>query len=643
MEDIYEAHELLTGRQYKPTIAIIDTGINFLHEDLQGISLEGYNFRENNNWVMDISGHGSSIAGMIGARSDDDYGVDGMMGNLDFSILPIRVASHEDEGLSSDLVRALRYAIDADVDVINISFVSSMYSQLEDDLIQEAISKGIVVVAAVGNDGKAKDLYPASYDGVIGVGSIDYSNKLSVFSNAGYAVDFVAPGEDLFLPTTGHDYELCKGTSYATAYVSAVAAMLKVVNPLYDSEDCLNVLAKNAIDLGQEGWDPLYGNGKIDLVETILDIYNGSAIRVSVPTRAEFSDSLYVINVDEETMKPQYELYPKGICYSSANMYINENKVEETYSLEEQGLYNIVIKNQYGVLASSKVLALAPSMTVYEVANLTRSKVIRIPIIDKEIDIEEIEKNSFVIDNNGDYFDVKFEWLEDEGVLLVRPENLYASGQEYIAIINSGQPMNIVEYHFTIQEADINKLDLYILDERDDAIIVNWNRVDEIDTYALYYRDEEYSSFYPFLDQHGYVKMFPLIEEYGIINNGMDFGEHREYQIVPIVEYQTPIDYMTLEPSEIVGGKTELNIYMERLKGLVPKDIRWINNNLDNAKWMINSGMAMTITCSGVFELNGIPTEIYYIYEVDFDGKTTANKEKNLILSRIVMIDNTVQ
>lgn len=224
--DFPEAVGKLSQKQVK--VAVVDTGVDEISE-LSGRVLPGYNFVDNNSNPDDQNGHGTFIANLIAARSNNSSGVVGLYEPA--RILPVKVLSSFGTGLLSDLIEGIDYAVDQDADVINLSLVTS-YTTALNTVIEKAYNNDVIVVAASGNDGQNIDggnrKSPIGNDGsndwVIGVGAHDNRGNRSSFSNFGNDVDILAPGEGIIGTTIGGSAQYQNGTSIATAVVSGIAA-----------------------------------------------------------------------------------------------------------------------------------------------------------------------------------------------------------------------------------------------------------------------------------------------------------------------------------------------------------------------------------------------------------------------------------
>ena len=232
-------------------IAVLDTGVSRGHDDFVGMEiLSGYDAVEKHVGVhRDLSGHGTAVLGLIAAADGICPGV---------RVLPVRVASAEKTIYSSDFVSGLRFAADAGARIVNLSFGGYSYSDAEYDAVRYALSKGCILIAAAGNggeDGHGSDYcYPASYEGVIAVGSCDTAGSVSTFSQNNDSVRILAPGEQLTVPFVDEDgnstYKRVNGTSYAAAVASGVAGLVLSVldkGVRFEGDELLSLLARDTV------------------------------------------------------------------------------------------------------------------------------------------------------------------------------------------------------------------------------------------------------------------------------------------------------------------------------------------------------------------------------------------------------------
>ncbi|WP_026835485.1 S8 family peptidase [Eubacterium xylanophilum] len=235
----------------KVKIAVIDSGVDAENDiDLAG-SISLVPGEENMSPLfMDGSGHGNSVAGLIAAKNNGE-GITGINPNAE--IYSIRVLDDNNESPVSRVVEGINYAIEQKVDIINMSFGMDSSSVLLQEAVQKAEKAGILVVAAAGNTGDNVQ-YPAAYDDVISVGSIDDDTNLAPTSARGEKVDVVAPGE--LVCSTGQfgDVLIESGTSLAAPQVAAVASKIMEENPNATCEDVKNALVNGANYNNESGY-----------------------------------------------------------------------------------------------------------------------------------------------------------------------------------------------------------------------------------------------------------------------------------------------------------------------------------------------------------------------------------------------------
>lgn len=283
-------------------VAVIDSGIDLAHEDLRGrIEPGGYNFYANNTDVRDFNGHGTAVAGVIAATAGNQLGVAGITGTYKTSVLPLKISHGNGTSKVSDGIRALEYAIDRQVDVINLSYGSGKPSYLEEKAIQRAVDSGIMVVAAAGNDGDKGNtvMYPASYTNVLSVGATDKTNQRAYFSCYNRQVGLVAPGMSIYTTTIGNGYKSVSGTSFSSPVVAGAAALAKSLQPQLAPSDIRRLLEATATDLGPVGRDDEYGAGMLDmerLSRSVVDFTGDFTDLSALPDRifrVTFNDELH--------------------------------------------------------------------------------------------------------------------------------------------------------------------------------------------------------------------------------------------------------------------------------------------------------------------------------------------------------------
>ena len=245
-------------------VAVIDTGVRGDHEDLSSILLPGVDYVNGTDGRTDPNGHGTHVAGIIAAHADNGRGIAG--GAPDVRIMPVRVLDANGSGSTSNVAAGIIWAANNGARVINLS-LGGGYSQGMRDAVIYAVNKGVVVLAAAGNGGDgAAPVYPGAFDESIAVASVDSNRNRSSFSNTGSYVDIAAPGSSILssYSSSANAYAAMSGTSMATPYAAAAAALVVSAKPSLSSTGVRDLLLASAEDLGNAGFDNWYGNGLVD-------------------------------------------------------------------------------------------------------------------------------------------------------------------------------------------------------------------------------------------------------------------------------------------------------------------------------------------------------------------------------------------
>ena len=261
-----EAHRLALGRNVP--IAVIDSAIDTAHPDLKGVAIRTFDAVGGSDAAPDF--HGTAIAGIIASRGV----VEGVAPQAE--IMAVRVFRTK-RGAPPDttteiLLGAIDWAARNGAKVLNLSFVGPRSGHLQ-ELLDAVRRKGIVVVAAAGNAGpKAPPAFPAAFPGVIAVTAVDAADRRYQHANRGRYIAISAPGVDVLAPVEGGKHELLSGTSFATAYISGVAALLLERDPSLDAGSVGQLMTAGADDLGPAGRDDDYGAGRVNAFTTLKSV-----------------------------------------------------------------------------------------------------------------------------------------------------------------------------------------------------------------------------------------------------------------------------------------------------------------------------------------------------------------------------------
>ncbi|WP_392531916.1 S8 family peptidase [Nostoc sp. C117] len=235
-------------------VAVIDTGVDYNHEDLKnniwtnskeipgnGIDDDGngyvddnygWNFSDNNNNTLDNNGHGTHVSGTI-AGENNNYGVTGIA--YDAKIMPVKVLNESGSGSYSSIAKGIHYAVDNGANVINLSLGGAYSNRTLESAINYASSKGVIVVMAAGNDGESSPDYPARYASKSGiaVGAVDKNNNIADFSDrsgTNQIAYVTAPGVKVYSSLPNNQYATYSGTSMAAPHVAGVVALMLSAN-----------------------------------------------------------------------------------------------------------------------------------------------------------------------------------------------------------------------------------------------------------------------------------------------------------------------------------------------------------------------------------------------------------------------------
>lgn len=293
-------------------VAVLDSGVNLTHEDLteglwtnageipgNGIDdegngkvddLRGWHFYHTWAWdgekyaylpgengnVTDELGHGTHVAGIVGARFNNGLGIAGMAGGV--RVMPVKVLNQRGDGWLSDVAKGIIYAADNGAQVINLSLGGEPSSQFLQEAVDYARNRGVLIVASTGNDG-GPVLYPAACEHVLAVAATNEDDVRPSFSNHGPQVDVAAPGVDIYSTWYRGNYFTKSGTSMATPHVSGLAALIWSARPALTAAQVTEIITSTALDVNSgtlqlPGRDEYIGWGRIDAGRAVSSALN---------------------------------------------------------------------------------------------------------------------------------------------------------------------------------------------------------------------------------------------------------------------------------------------------------------------------------------------------------------------------------
>lgn len=326
-------------------VAILDSGVDYTHYDL-GYGLDSYtnldlqnayNYITNNSNVITTNEHGTRVAGIVGAKTNNSYGISGICGgngNRGISIIPLCVGVSSPDGSIID--DAIKDAVDKGAKVIQLS-LSVDSTQAINDAINYAYTHDVTIVCAAGNNNSSLS-FPASHPHVIAVGATDSNNIRAYFSNYGSGLDVVAPGVNIYSTSLNNGYSYGNGTSFSAPQVSGTIALMLSYNPTLTNTQIRNYLRESCYKIpyytyNSSGWNSEVGYGMLDAKEVLHKIYiqwlkdNLNIIGNSVINN---TSSYYIDNLpDSASVVWSLEL-PNTAVFSFQNAYPTANQCQIT-------------------------------------------------------------------------------------------------------------------------------------------------------------------------------------------------------------------------------------------------------------------------------------------------------------------------
>ncbi|MBD3411106.1 MAG: S8 family serine peptidase, partial [Ignavibacteriales bacterium] len=279
-------------------------GYDFVHREGFPDDPDAGDFRDWDNDPYDENSHGSAVAGIIAAIADNEIGVAGVAPNA--RILGVRAFDPEGYGDEEDAAAAIVYAVQAGADVINMSFGDDFFSLVLRDVARYAAERGVTLVASSGNDGTDAPHYPSGFDGVISVGNSTSRDYVALNSSHGSTLDLVAPGSEIMTLDLGGGYRFVSGTSAAAPHVSAVAAALLSVGD-FTPEEIRQILKTTSDDVLEPGWDDRSGAGRLNFAKAVGS-QAPAAIRFHAPAQ-DYASRGEILDVRATILAPMFRSF----------------------------------------------------------------------------------------------------------------------------------------------------------------------------------------------------------------------------------------------------------------------------------------------------------------------------------------------
>ena len=352
-------HQSLGPIKKQIVVAIIDSGIDYDHEDLrdniwhndaelrgtQGVDdddngyiddIRGWDFTHapgvpgtgdylnRDNDPHDESSHGTRVAGIVAATTNNDVGIAGIA--PDAQLMALRAGLNR-LGVSGsfleedDLAAAILYAVENGAQVINMSWGGSERTFVLSDILQYAHAMGVVLVSAAGNS-SGPLAYPAAHHATLAIGATDHEDRLAhYFSNRGAALDLVAPGVRVLSTFPNNQYLAASGTSFSAPHVAGLAALILSRRPELSPQSIRGLLIASAVDLGEPGHDNSYGAGRVsgDSLAARLGTFDSLTVAILVPHNDQGADAAFDIRAIVTGAQPTGYRLSYGLGHDPSN------------------------------------------------------------------------------------------------------------------------------------------------------------------------------------------------------------------------------------------------------------------------------------------------------------------------------------
>jgi thermitase len=358
-----KAWDYTTGNENNVTVAVLDTGVDYTHDDLTANMWKdangyyGYDFWNDDNNPMDdnINGyqgsdwvpnmqiyHGTHVAGVVGAVMNNGLGIAGIS---QAKIMSVKVMNDSGEGTDITVSEGIRYAVDNGADIITMSLGVDTPTAALKSAVDYAVAHHVVLTAAAGNEGASRVSYPAGYPQVIAVGAITEAMTRASFSNYGSNMDLMAPGTHIYSTKPTDSYQFLDGTSTATPFVAGVAALMLSANPGLTPAEIRTNMNLTADDIGSTGWDVFTGWGVVNAYNAVKAVSGPSTAIMDPPSSATPNETLSI----------------KWVVTGVGNLPINQTYIRWGYSSDNLNHLSDVTYNQTTPASFSANNVVAPN------------------------------------------------------------------------------------------------------------------------------------------------------------------------------------------------------------------------------------------------------------------------------------------
>jgi len=417
-------------------VAVLDTGVDSTHPDLSANVLPGWNIVSQTNESSDLYGHGTKVAGVIAALSDNDLGVTSIAWHS--SILPVRITNRSNGyAYYSDIAAGIIWAADNGADIANVSYsVSKSYTVT--NAANYMRSKGGLVVVSAGNGGS--DLNCQDNPSMITVSATDKNDAKPSWSDYGLCVDVAAPGAGIWTTKNGGGYGAISGTSFSAPATAAVLALIKAANPNLTIDEIENIL-KSSADRSKSGeeFSIKYGYGRVDAgaaIEMATQTPNidqeAPSVAITSPQEHSLQSGVFIVNVSAQDnnavayvelfangqsvgidQQAPYEFSIDSTLYDNGQITLQADAYDSANNQASSATFQLIIENITKVEDS-----IAPQLRLKKPQNgvvvRDRQSVVVRAKDDVELASIELFINGELVDRTTTKKRIGFKWLTSE-------------------------------------------------------------------------------------------------------------------------------------------------------------------------------------------------------------------------------------
>ncbi len=345
-------------------IAIVDTGIDAAHSDLSAEVVSGYNFAADSADTNDDNGHGTHVAGIISGITNNSNGIASV--GFRGSLIPVKVLDSTGTGTYGDVASGIIYAADHGARIINLSLGGSSASQTLQSAVSYAEQKGVIIVAAAGNNGNSAAVYPADYPGVVAVSATTADDSLASFSSYGSHIYVGAPGVGIISTYNNGGYATMSGTSMAAPEVAGLLG-LALSHSQISTSVLLSDLQQSSDKVGNypydsNGWNQYFGYGRINAAK-LLQLVSGTPSTVTA-TPAETTTNGQITHGQ---VGLQFSVDLEGtidsIDQSRGVVTLKVQSISQNLKLANNNLIDVYVTGSTTMTAGDKSLSLADLTT----------------------------------------------------------------------------------------------------------------------------------------------------------------------------------------------------------------------------------------------------------------------------------------